>query len=428
MKKNKEKTAEIQNAAPEKEEVQVVEEESVGKRILNTVVNVVLVVAIALAALCTYTSYVASSGNGVPSILGIRMFSIQTESMYPTLMPGDLIFDTAVKDAGELRNGDIITYWTVINGERVLNTHRIEQIYDGGGYLIFSTKGDNNTTADPLTVHESEVVGKYSFRVESLGKVFDYLQTSTGFLIVVVVPVFLFFLFHLVQFFRVLFEYQNVKNRIKYEQERGRTEDMIAEQKQKQMEAQANARAKMEAELRERLRAEIMASMGVQNQPAAQPAAPVAEEVPAAPVAEPVQPVVAAPAEAEVEEASDISEPVKEVSEDDALLDEIMAEFGSDDEDEFLDEIMAEFGDAEDELPAEEPAEEMTEEAAPVEAVPAAEEPKEEQKPVLDEAAIEALIAKQRAAIEAELREKLRAEMLANMNQTNAATAAETEE
>lgn len=428
MKKNKEKNEEIQKAAPEKEEVQVVEEESVGKRILNTVVNVVLVIAIALAALCTYTSYVASSGNGVPSILGIRMFSIQTESMYPTLMPGDLIFDTAVKDAGELRNGDIITYWTVINGERVLNTHRIEQIYDGGGYLIFSTKGDNNTTADPLTVHESEVVGKYSFRVESLGKVFDYLQTSTGFLIVVVVPVFLFFLFHLVQFFRVLFEYQNVKNRIKYEQERGRTEDMIAEQKQKQMEAQANARAKMEAELRERLRAEIMASMGVQNQPAAQPAAPVAEEVPAAPVAEPVQPVVAAPAEAEVEEASDISEPVKEVSEDDALLDEIMAEFGSDDEDEFLDEIMAEFGDGEDELPAEEPAEEMTEEAAPVEAVPAAEEPKEEQKPVLDEAAIEALIAKQRAAIEAELREKLRAEMLANMNQTNAATAAETEE
>lgn len=428
MKKNKEKNEEIQKAAPEKEEVQVVEEESVGKRILNTIVNVVLVVAIALAALCTYTSYVASSGNGVPSILGIRMFSIQTESMYPTLMPGDLIFDTAVKDAGELRNGDIITYWTVINGERVLNTHRIEQIYDGGGYLIFSTKGDNNTTADPLTVHESEVVGKYSFRVESLGKVFDYLQTSTGFLIVVVVPVFLFFLFHLVQFFRVLFEYQNVKNRIKYEQERGRTEDMIAEQKQKQMEAQANARAKMEAELRERLRAEIMASMGVQNQPAAQPAAPVAEEVPAAPVAEPVQPVVAAPAEAEVEEASDISEPVKEVSEDDALLDEIMAEFGSDDENEFLDEIMAEFGDGEDELPAEEPAEEMAEEAAPVEAVPAAEEPKEEQKPVLDEAAIEALIAKQRAAIEAELREKLRAEMLANMNQTNAATAAETEE
>ena len=417
MKKNKEKTAEFQTTAPENEEVQVVEEESTGKRILNTIVNTILVIAIALAALCTYTSYVASSGNGVPNIFGIRMFSIQTESMYPTLLPGDLIFDTAVKDAGELRNGDIITYWTVINGERVLNTHRVDQIYDGGGYLIFSTKGDNNTTADPLTVHESEIVGKYSFRVEGLGKVFDYLQTSTGFLIVVVVPVFLFFLFHLVQFFRVLFEYQNVKNRIKYEQERGRTEDMIEEQKRKQLEAQANARAKMEAELRERLRAEILASMGVQNQPAAQPAAPVAEEVPA-------------PAETE-EEVPVVSEPVTEVSEEDALLEEIMAEFGSEEEEIPLEGILAEFGEEEatpvEETPAE-PAEEQEEEAAPVEEAPVVEEPKEEQKPALDEAAIEALIAQQRAAIEAELREKLRAEMLAAMNQTAAAPAAETEE
>ena len=248
----------------------VVPEESKGRRILNTVINVLLVIAIVLAAMCTYVSYVSSSGSGVPSLFGIRIFSIQTESMYPTLKPGDLIFDTAVKDAGELRKGDIITYWTVINGERVLNTHRIEEIYDGSGYLIFATKGDKNNTADALTVHESEIVGKYSFRVGGLGKVFDYLQTSTGFLIVVVVPVFLFFLYNLIQFFRVLFEYQNVKNRIKYEQERGRTEDLIEEEKRKQQEAQAQARAAMEAELREKLRAEIMATMAAQNT-AAQP-------------------------------------------------------------------------------------------------------------------------------------------------------------
>ena len=252
-------------AVTNEEEAQVLPEESTGRRIANTVINVILVIAIALAAVCTYVSYVSTSGNGVPSILGIRIFSIQTESMYPELLPGDLIFDTAVKDTGELRVDDIITYWTVINGERVLNTHRIHQIYDGGGYLIFETKGDNNSSADPLTVHESEVVGQYSFRVPGLGKVFDYLQTSTGFLIVVVIPVFLFFLFHLVQFFRVLFEYQNVKNRIKYEQERGRTEDLIAQQQAAAAAAQAAARAQMEAEIREQLRAEMMASMGQQS-------------------------------------------------------------------------------------------------------------------------------------------------------------------
>ena len=341
------------------EEILVVEE-SKGKRILNAVVNGILVLAIALAAVCTYVSFVSTSGNGVPSLFGIRVFSIQTESMYPTLLPGDLIFDTGVKEPEELREGDIITYWTVINGERVLNTHRIHEIYDGGGYLIFATKGDNNTIADPLTVHESEVVGKYSFRVAGLGKVFDYLQTSTGFLIVIVIPVFLFFLFHLIQFFRVLFAYQNVKNRIKYEQERGTAEDLIEKQKQQE----AEAKAKMEAEMRERLRAELLASMK-QPAPAEEAApAPVVEEVAPAPVVEeaPAPVVEEAPAPA-VEEA-----PAPAVEE----------------------------------APA--PA---VEEVAPT-------------APVMDEAAIEALIAKQREAIEAELREKLLAEMKGNVSQTKA--------
>ena len=303
MKKEKELTAAPIPQEAE-EEIIVAEEESKGKRILNTVVNVVLVIAIALAAVCTYASYVSTSGNGVPNIFGIRIFSIQTESMYPTLLPGDLIFDTGVKDASELRKDDIITYWTVINGERVLNTHRVYEIYDGGGYLIFSTKGDNNTSADPLTVHESEVVGKYSFRVPGVGKVFDYLQTSTGFLIVIVIPVFLFFLFHLVQFFRVLFEYQNVKNRIKFEQERGRTEDLIDQEQKRQSEAQAAARAKMEEEIRERLRAEIMASMAAEQKAQAEKAA---EEAPAAKAEE-------TPAE-ETEEAAEEAEKAEETAE-----------------------------------------------------------------------------------------------------------------
>ena len=290
----------------EEEEVQVVQEESKGKKALNLVVNVVLVLAIALAALSTYVSYVSASGNGVPSVLGIRMFSIQTESMYPTLNPGDLIFDTAVKDPATLQRGDIITYWTVINGERVLNTHRIHEIYDGGGYLIFGTKGDNNTIADPLTVHESEVVGIYATKVAGIGKVFDYLQTSTGFLIVVVVPVFVFFLYYLVQFFRVLFEYQNVKNRIKYEQERGRTEDILAEAQRQQQVAKDAERAALEAELREKLKAELLASMAATTAPAA----PVEEKPAEAPVEE-------KPAEAPVAEepAEEVAEPVTEETE-----------------------------------------------------------------------------------------------------------------
>ena len=242
-----------------------------GKRTLNTVINVILVIAIIIAMFCTYTSYVSTSGNGVPNLFGVRILSIQTESMYPTLKPGDMIFDVPVKDTGELKIGDVITYWTVIDGERVLNTHRISEIYDGGGYLIFETKGDNNTVADSLTVHESEIIGLWKgAKIGGLGKVFDYLQTSTGFLIVVVIPVAIFFIFHLIQFFRVLFEYNNMKNKLLYEQERGRNEDIVEEEKRKINEARRKERERMEAELREKLRAELTASGAVPNAPSAE--------------------------------------------------------------------------------------------------------------------------------------------------------------
>jgi len=257
--KKKPETSKKMNV-PQEQTEQPEQQEKKGKRILNTVVNVVLVIAIILAALCTYVSYVSTSGSGAPSIFGLSIFSIQTDSMYPNLVAGDMIFGVKT-DPEDLRIGDVITYWTIIDGNKVLNTHRIHGIFDGGGFLIFETKGDANTAIDPLTVHENAVVSKYTdFRIQGLGKFFDYLQTSTGFLLVVVVPVFLFFLYYLVQFFRTLFEYQNVKNRIKFEQERGRTEDLIAEQEA----ATASARAKMEAELREQLRAEILASMAAQ--------------------------------------------------------------------------------------------------------------------------------------------------------------------
>lgn len=245
------------------------------QKIVNTVVNVLLIVALVLAALCTYVSFVSSSGNGVPSIFGLEFMSIQTDSMYPTLKPGDLAIDVVVKDPGELRQGDIITYWTIINGERVLNTHRIMMIYDGGDYLIFETKGDNSNSNDPLTVHEDEIVGRNIGKVGGIGKVLDYLQTSTGFLVVIVIPVFLFFLFHLVQFFRVLFEYQNVKNRLRYEEERGRTEDML-EEREKQ---QADARAELEAQIREQLKAELLASMAKEAAEKAPPAEATEESV-----------------------------------------------------------------------------------------------------------------------------------------------------
>lgn len=245
------------------------------KKIINIVVNVLLIVAIVLAAFSTYISFVSTSGSGIPSIFGISFLSIQTDSMYPTLKPGDLIIDKTIKNNEEvekLKIGDVITFWTNEQGQLILNTHRITAIYPESinNFTSFQTSGDKAGTADYNNVHAADVVGKWTgMRIPGVGKVVDYLQTPTGFFILVIIPVLIFFIFHLVQFFRVLFEYQNVKMLIKYEQERGRAEDLIETQIKDEKERDEIRRAAIEAELREKLKAELLADLAKQNASAA---------------------------------------------------------------------------------------------------------------------------------------------------------------
>lgn len=246
-----------------------------AKRILNTVVNVVLVVAIVMAAVCTYISFMSSDGN-VPNFFGICLFTVESDSMEDTIYKGDLVVGKAFPKDSEkrheavlaLRQKDIITYQTIIDGKPALNTHRILNIFDGGNngeFIYFETKGDNNDYADPSTVHETSLEATYLFHIRGIGNVVNFVQKPLGFFIVVIIPVLIFFIYHLVQFFRVLFEYQNVKMLIKYEQERGRTEDLIESQIKDQKTKEEIRRAAMEAELREQLRKEMLAEMQAQK-------------------------------------------------------------------------------------------------------------------------------------------------------------------
>ena len=96
MKKNKTTAEDIQNAeltgieTLSKDKADASQNASGEKskkvmKVLNIVINVVLVVAIIFAVICTYVAFVNKSGNGVPSIFGLRLLSIKTTSMEPTI-------------------------------------------------------------------------------------------------------------------------------------------------------------------------------------------------------------------------------------------------------------------------------------------------------------------------------------------------------
>jgi len=198
---------------------ETVEKTEKKSKVLNAIVNTVVILVLVFGIIVGFSAFITKKGNGVPNFLGYSPISILSDSMKPFFEKGDLIVDKRVTDVTKLEVGDVITFWTVINGERVLNSHRIVDITDYDTYLSFTTKGDANTIEDALTVHQNEIVGRYLFRIRKIGSFFEFAQTSTGFLLIIVVPFALFFLWQLVAFFKTLFAYQAEKNRLKFEAE-----------------------------------------------------------------------------------------------------------------------------------------------------------------------------------------------------------------
>lgn len=95
----------------------------------------------------------------------VHTMKIEYDSMYPEFSAGDTIVYRDVEEDEEFKVGDVIVYWTVIDGQRAKNAHRISAIFEGGdGRLLFQTKGDNNTSADPLIVSEQNIIGVYMYK------------------------------------------------------------------------------------------------------------------------------------------------------------------------------------------------------------------------------------------------------------------------
>lgn len=59
----------------------------------------------------------------------------------------------------------------------------------------FTTKGDNNDVADTHIISDGDIVGQYVFKIPGMGKVMDFLSSTWGFLIVIVLPMLLFFIY-----------------------------------------------------------------------------------------------------------------------------------------------------------------------------------------------------------------------------------------
>lgn len=165
------------------------------KRIGTIVISVILWAIILLAALYAFTTMATKDDQSVSRILGYTPMTVESDSMKPTFCKGDLIFIKKC-DTSKLKEGDIITFHTIIDNQYALNTHRIQKIDEVNGIRSYTTIGDNNNgVADQHVISDGDIVGKYVGHISNLGKVMSFLSSSMGFLIVIVLPMLLFFIY-----------------------------------------------------------------------------------------------------------------------------------------------------------------------------------------------------------------------------------------
>ena len=179
-----------------------------AKKIVGIVLNVLLWIFLVFAFVMMVFAFASISNDyGVP-VLGKKVIlNVQSDSMSPTFNEGDMLVGTVVeeKDKENLKPGEIISFFIDLDGDGVkeINTHRIIET-DGAQ---FTTKGDNEVTnpvQDKYPVYSKDIICKWDenkdTRIKGLGKFFGFLQSRTGFLCVIVIPLALFFIYEIIRF------------------------------------------------------------------------------------------------------------------------------------------------------------------------------------------------------------------------------------
>lgn len=184
------------------------------KRIVNIIVDILVVLILMVSILVVILSLTTKS-SGVPNIFGIAPLSVQTASMEDTINPGDLIFCEVAEDEEEYQEGDIVTFPIEINGEQVLNTHRIVEVVEDDNIIYYRTQGDNEETnpePDKDLQTASTIVAKYTgTKIPGLGNVLSFIRTQLGFFLCVLLPMILFFIYEAVRVVMNLLAYSKEK-------------------------------------------------------------------------------------------------------------------------------------------------------------------------------------------------------------------------
>ena len=182
--------------------------------IVGTVLCVILI-PILIINLTLITKSVVNKDE-VPSVGGMLPLIVLTDSMVPEIYSGDLIICNTA-EADEIEVNDVISFFDPAGNGTSIVTHRVIEIVEENGEIFFRTRGDNNNTEDKELVPAENLVGIYKMRIAGAGNIAMFMQSTTGLIICVVLPIIL------------LVGYDIIRRRIYEKNKKDDTDALLAE-------------------------------------------------------------------------------------------------------------------------------------------------------------------------------------------------------
>ena len=196
-----------------------------------------LIVALAVCMMIFTVVSVSTFDRSDRNLFGYKAFIVLSDSMSKTdFSAGDLVLVKEV-DPSTLKEGDIIAYTsqnTANYGETV--THKIRSLTtDANGEPGFITYGTTTDTDDETVVTYPYVLGKYSSHIPKVGTFFQFLKTTPGYIVCILIPFLLLILLEGIRCIRLFRKYKSEQQaelqaeRDKIEADRAETQRMMQE-------------------------------------------------------------------------------------------------------------------------------------------------------------------------------------------------------
>ncbi|CAI8903462.1 Signal peptidase I W [Bacillus pseudomycoides] len=148
--------------------------------------NVISFVLFALMVFLAFIVISSKASGGDPTVMGYQFKTVLSGSMEPTFLTGSIIAIEPTKDGSKYKKDDVITFK---ESDKKIVTHRIIDVKNVNGKVMYETKGDNNNGPDLKPVLAENVIGKYgNITVPYVGYLLNYANSKAGAALLLIIP------------------------------------------------------------------------------------------------------------------------------------------------------------------------------------------------------------------------------------------------